>query len=391
MTETRTQRAAVLVERGPNPKFEVRTVPVPTVGPNDVLVRLSVTSVCGSDYSLAVGHLGPSRNILGHEGVGRIVAFGSNATTLDSTLTIGQRIGLAWNRDACGLCVFCMDPNNDAETRCKARLVSGVAADGTFAEYAVVPVRYLLRLPAELDDVSDEDIVPIMCGGVTAYKAIKECGLLPGQIIAVVGVGGVGLLALMYAKAMGFRTIGIDVNAEKGVLAKTHAHVDHYVDLSSLPKLPDGAPTANPFWSSVGDAVKKLTPGEVGVHAVLVASGAPAAYQSAFGMLAPFGALMCVGIPPIDKPVLFHPTAFIANGWRVLGSAVGKRGDILEALDFVKRGLVKPLTKPARFSAIDQLVNDVGRGKVDGKYVIRLDDEEASDAAAPAVADPAAA
>ncbi|CAK7216322.1 hypothetical protein SEUCBS140593_002830 [Sporothrix eucalyptigena] len=371
-------------ERGHAPKFEVRTVPVPTVGPNDVLIRLSVTSVCGSDYGLAAGHMGPCRDILGHEGVGRIVEFGANVESLDSTLQIGQRVGLAWNRDVCGQCAFCMDPNNDAEARCSAKLFSGVAADGTFAEFAVAPVRYLLKLPASFDDVSDEDIVPIMCGGVTAYKAIKECGLLPGQFIAVVGAGGVGLLALMFAKAMGYRTIGIDVNAEKGVLAKEHAHVDHYVNLSAdVPKGDENTPQANPFWSPVGDVVKKLTPNGLGVQAVLVASGAPAAYQSAFGMLAPFGAFMCVGISPIDKPVLFHPVAFIANGWRLLGSAVGKRGDILEALDFVKRGLVKPLTKPAKFSAIDQLVTDVGLGKVDGKYVIRLDDEEASDAKAP--------
>ncbi|CAK7210830.1 hypothetical protein SCUCBS95973_000922 [Sporothrix curviconia] len=391
MAEARTQRAAVLVERGKAPKFEVRTVPVPAVGPNDVLIRLAVTSVCGSDYGLAAGHMGPCGDVLGHEGVGRVVEFGTNAASLDSTLKIGQRVGLAWNRDVCGQCAFCMDPNNDAEARCSAKLFSGVAADGTFAEFAVVPVRYLLKLPASLDDVSDEAIVPIMCGGVTAYKAIKECGLLPGQFIAVVGAGGVGLLALMFAKAMGFRTIGIDVNAEKGVLAREHAHVDHYVDLSAdVPPPSDAGPGANPFWSPVGDVVKKLTPNGLGVNAVLIASGAPAAYQSAFGMLAPFGAYMCVGIGPLDKPVLFHPVAFIANGWRILGSAVGKRGDILEALDFVKRGLVQPLTKPAKFADIDRLVMEVGLGKVDGKYVIRLDDEEASDAKA-AEAVPAAA
>lgn len=364
-------------------------MPLPTVGPNDVLVRLSVTSVCGSDYGLAAGHMGPCRDVLGHEGVGRVVEFGKNIASLDSSVQIGQRVGLAWNRDVCGLCAFCMDPNNDAEARCSSKLFSGVAADGTFAEYAVVPLRYLLRLPAELDGVPDEDVVPIMCGGVTAYKAIKECGLLPGQVIAVVGAGGVGLLALMFAKAMGYRTIAIDVNAEKGALAKEHAHVDHYVDLSTIPApSPTGSPGggANPFTSPVGDAVKKLTPGGLGANAVLIASGAQAAYQSAFGMLAPFGVYMCVGISPIDKPVLFHPVAFIANGWRILGSAVGKRGDILEALDFVKRGLVKPLTKPAKFSDIDRLVTEVGLGKVEGKYVIRLDDEDASDAVAPAAA-----
>lgn len=356
-------------------------MPVPAIGPNDVLVRLSVTSICGSDYGLASGLLGPCRDILGHEGIGRVVELGTHVPSLDATLQLGQRVGLAWNRDVCGACAFCTDPNHDGEPRCGARLFSGVHADGTFAEFAVVPLHYLLKLPASLDGVSDEDAVPIMCGGVTAYRAIKECRLLPGQFLAVVGVGGVGLLALMFARAMGYQTIGVDVSADKGATARAHAHVDHYVDLASIPPT-SPADAANPFRSAVGDAVKKLTPGGLGAHAVLVASGAPAAYQSAFGMLAPFGTYMCVGLPPLDKAVLFHPTALVANGWRMAGSAVGSRGDILEALDFVRRGLVRPLVQPAPFADIDRLVGDIARGTVDGKYVIRLDGADASDASA---------
>lgn len=344
---------------------------IPEVGPNEVLIRLSMTSICGSDYGLASGHLGPTRTILGHEGVGRIAELGANVPSLDSSVQVGQRVGLAWNRDVCGACAFCMDPNHDGEARCGARLFSGTAADGTFAEYAVAPLRYLLRLPAALDDVPDEAVAPIMCGGVTAYKAVKACGVPAGQFVAVVGAGGgVGLLAVMYAKAMGYRTIGVDVNAAKGRVAVEHAHVDHYVDLSTIDTAAGGGST--PFSSPAGDAVKKLTPGGLGAAAVVVTSGAAAAYQSAFGMLAPFGTLMCVGLPPMDGTVQFHPTAFVANGWRVLGSAVGSRGDILEALDFVQRGLVRPLTQAARLEDMERLVLEVGQGKVEGKYVVQL-------------------
>ena len=381
MAQTRTQRAAILVKSGENPKFELRNVAIPAYGPNDVLIRLSVTSICGSDYGLALGRMGQTREVLGHEGVGRVVELGSNVPSLDTELKVGQRVGLAWNRDVCGQCTFCMDPNHadQGEGRCGAKLFSGVVADGTFAEFAVAPLRYLIRLPSDLDNVSDEDVVPIMCGGVTAYKAVKSCGLVPGQFVAVVGTGGVGLLALQYAKAMGYRTIGIDVNADKGRLAREAAQVDHYVDISQVPKPAEGQPGDTPFSSPVGDAVKKLTPGGLGAAAVVIASGAAAAYQSAFGMLAPFGVYMAVGLVPLDKTVSFHPTALVAHGWQLKGSAVGSRGDILEALDFVRRGLVKPLTRPAKFEDIDQLVTNVGKAQVEGKYVIRLDGPESSD------------
>ncbi|EFW99267.1 alcohol dehydrogenase 2 [Grosmannia clavigera kw1407] len=372
--EVPTYKAAVLTEIGADPKFAMRRLPRPEPGPNEVLIRLSVTSVCGSDFGLATGSMGPTRAVLGHEGVGRIEALGSQVRSLDGSIEPGQRVGLAWNRDVCGRCAFCADLANEGETRCGARLFSGVVADGTFAQLAVAPARYLIRLPADLDAVSDEEVAPILCGGVTAYKAVKACGVTPGRFIAVCGVGGVGLLALAYARAMGYRTVGVDVSPDKGLIAcGPHGRADHYVDLSQLPASSSAAST--PFSSAAGDAVKKLTPGGLGVAAVIVASGAPAAYQAAFGMLAPFGTLMCVGLMPLDKTVAFHPSALIAQGWRILSSAVGTRGDILEALEFTRRRLVVPLTRPGHLEDMEQIVREVGQSKVQGKYVIRLDED----------------
>lgn len=160
---------------------------------------------------MALGHMGPVGNILGHEGVGNIAALGSNVAALDPTVSVGQRVGVAWTRDICGVCAMCVDLANEGETRCVEALHSGKAYDGTWAEYTLVPLRYLARLPETFDQIPDEHIAPILCGGVTAYKAIKGCQLTPGQWVVISGAaGGVGALAVSFARAMGYRVIAAD-------------------------------------------------------------------------------------------------------------------------------------------------------------------------------------
>ena len=313
-------------------------------------MRLSLTSICGTDYGLAAGHLGPTRPILGHEGVGTISALGTNVPALDSSIAVGQRVGVAWTRDTCGACAYCTSLEHDGETRCAGKFHSGVKVDGTFAEYAIVPARYLCRIPAAFDDLPDEAIAPVLCGGVTAYKALKGCGAVPGRWIAVSGAGGgVGAFAVAYGRAMGYRVVGVDAGAEKGAYAIDQG-AEAYVDVTA-----EGV--------DVGAEVKRITGGN-GAEAVIVAAGVGAAYQAAFGMLAPFGTLMCVGIPPPDQTASFHPLLFIGNGYRVVGSSVGTRRDIIEALEFVKRGLVSPVTVPAELGDMDDLILRVAQGKV---------------------------
>ena len=286
---------------------------------------------------------------MGHEGVGRIAGLGENVTSIDPSVQIGQRVGVAWTRDACGSCEFCTNLQNDGETRCAKAFHSGRVVDGTFAEYTLVPVRYLTRIPERFDDLSDEEVAPVLCGGVTAYKAIKCCGVVPGQWVAVSGGGGgVGAFAVAYARAMGYRVIALDAGKEKGEYSLAQG-AEHYIDVTAT--------------DDAGEAVKQLTDG-IGARAVIVAAGVGAAYRAAFSMLGPFGTLMCVGIPPPDHLVNFHPVFFVSKGWRVLGSAVGTRTDILEALEFVKRKLVTPKIQWGKFEDIASLLVDVAKGKV---------------------------
>ncbi|KIW21610.1 hypothetical protein PV08_02190 [Exophiala spinifera] len=332
--------------------FETRVVSVPQIGPNDLLVRLSVSGVCGTDLGMASGHLGPCRDILGHEGVGRVVKLGSAVSP--SFVDVGARVGIAWVRDICERCFCCLTPGGEA--RCMEMLCSGLRRDGTFAEYATVPSRYIIRIP---EGVPDHLVAPVLCGGVTAFKAIKVSEATPGQWIVVSGAGGgVGALGIQYAKAMGYRVIAVDLGVSKreyclelGAEAYFDAAVVQPADIQSLTGTNNG-----------------------GAAAVLVMANSAKAYEAALGFVGPYGALVCVGIPPPDQTMRIHPLATIGKNVRIIGSAVGTRKDIWDAIEFVARGAVKPRVQMASLDDLSDIVKNFQ--KTPAKYVMRYIDEE---------------
>jgi propanol-preferring alcohol dehydrogenase len=346
--------------------FETKTVRVPEIGPLDILVRLSVTGVCGSDFHLAAGYMGPTKDVLGHEGVGRVVKLGSAVDK--SSICIGTRVGLGWIRDICGECFCCMSPGG--EGRCMAKLCSGWRKDGTFAEYAVIPSRYVIRIPQE---VPDHLVAPIMCGGVTAYKAIKVSEAGPGRWMVISGAGGgVGALGVQYAKAMGYRVIAIDIgDVERKQEYCLKLGAEAYFDAKEV------------------DAAKIMSLTGDGAAAVLVMANTGKAYQAAMEFVAPLGTLVCVGIPALEDNVSFHPIPFIGRGVRIIGSAVGTRKDIWEAIEFVQRGAVKPAVEMVTLDDLTDIAKNFGKAsgplffsfvslterQTSGKFVIRLADE----------------
>lgn len=305
----------------------------------EVLVSLSASGVCGTDVSLAAGHLGPSRDILGHEGVGRITAVGAGVDP--SVAKVGDRVCVSWVRDVCGRCSCCRVPGG--ETRCVEALNSGRKLDGTFAEYCTVPSRYLLVLPEELT-LADELVAPILCGGVTAYKALKSCDAISGEWVAIFGAGGgVGALGIQYARAMGFRVIAIDVGRDREEQCLTQG-AEVYLDATE----------------DIRGAVQRCTSGAF-AKGVIVTAGSGAAYQAAFDTVAPFGTVVCVGIPPLHQTLNLHPLKFIDTGIKLIGTLVGTRTDTLEALSFVQRGLVKPAVQVITLDKLPDAMKGVGK------------------------------
>ncbi|KAG9188863.1 alcohol dehydrogenase, propanol-preferring [Alternaria panax] len=343
-------KAAVVVRSNDSFTFQITNTSIPPLSPTDILIKLSVTGVCGTDLALASGAVGPTCSILGHEGIGYIVALGTSVTLPQAK--IGDRVAIAWLRDICGKCAFCLQPGGEA--RCAAQLNSGRKIDGTFAEYAVVPSRYIIRVPDSVT-VSDDVLAPIVCGGVTAYKALKICGAGAGQWVAISGAGGgVGSLAVQYAKAMGYRVLAIDAGSEKGRFA-VESGAEEYVDVLAATNLPD--------------EVMRITQNR-GAKAALVCAGVKAAYESAPRLLGPSGTMVCVGILPPGQQVPFEPLLMIDNDLRIISSSVGTREDMYEAFDFVSRGLVRPATVEKRLEDLPEIAGTLGQ--MIGKPVIRF-------------------
>ncbi|KAL4890897.1 hypothetical protein BDV59DRAFT_183346 [Aspergillus ambiguus] len=342
-------KVATLLE-GKEPRFEVIEAKLPDIGPTDLLIKLSATGVCGTDVGLASGKLGPCRRILGHEGIGRVVNRG--AALPESSVAIGQRVGVSWVRDTCGDCPMCL--HDGGEIRCQKQVHSGRVVDGTFAEYTVVPFRHMIRLP---QGPSDEHLAPIMCAGVTAYKALKECGAVPGQWVVISGAGGgVGSLGIQYACAMGYRVLATDAGEQKREYC-LRLGAEAYLDVTKEEDIAAGVMSATD---------------NQGAGAVVVAAGAVQAYQDALGMLAPFGTLVCVGIPPPSLSVHFHPLLFIDRGIRVIGSMVGSKGDIADAVRFVQRKAVVPDVEVTTLDRLSDIMQQLALQQSTTKYVIKL-------------------
>jgi len=204
-------RAAVVEEFGKPLVLRDWDVSVP--GPGQILVRTEACGVCGTDVHAARGDW-PFKPALpfipGHEAIGRVVALGSGVAVVKE----GDRVGVPWLYSACGHCEYCLSA---WETICPQAKFGGYTQNGGFAEYVIADPNYVARIPAGL---GPENAAPIICAGVTSYKGIKETGAKPGQWIAISGAGGLGHLAIQYAKAMGLLVCAVDIDDGKLAHAK---------------------------------------------------------------------------------------------------------------------------------------------------------------------------
>jgi propanol-preferring alcohol dehydrogenase len=201
------QWAQVVEKKGGPPVY--KQIPVPKPGPDEVLVKIRYTGVCHTDLHAMKGDWPlPLKMPLvgGHEGAGIVVAKGEMANGIE----IGDHAGIKWLNGSCLACEFCKTGD---EPLCAGQQLSGYTVDGTFQQYAIGKAAHVTKLPK---DISLDAVAPILCAGITVYKGLKESGARPGQVVAIVGAGGgLGSLALQYAKAMGLRVVAIDGGDEK--------------------------------------------------------------------------------------------------------------------------------------------------------------------------------
>lgn len=339
----KTMNAAVVREFGSSLRLE--EMPVPTPGYGEVLVKIVASGVCHTDLHAAAGDwpVKPTPPFVpGHEGVGIVAAVGPGVTQHKE----GDAVGIAWLHDACGECEYCI---GGWETLCEKQHNSGYSVNGSFAEYAIGSAKYVGRLPAKPDFVA---LAPILCAGVTTYKAIKETEAKPGEWLGISGVGGLGHIAIQYAKAMGFHVAALDISDEKLGLAR-NLGAEVTVD------------------GRAADAAAQLVRAtDGGAHGVVVTAVSPAAFTQALGIVRRRGTVSLVGLPPgeFGTPIF----DIVLKRITVRGSIVGTRNDLAEAISFAAEGKVRAHIHEARLADINHVFDEMKHGRIDGRIVLKL-------------------
>ncbi len=350
-------RAAVVTAFGK--PLELIDIAVPTPKAGEILVKTEACGVCHTDIHAANGDW-PSRPTLpfvpGHEAIGIVVGLGSGVKNVKE----GNRVGVPWLYSACGHCEYCLSA---WETVCPDAQFGGYTRNGGFADYVIADPNYVAHIP---DGLAPAEAAPLICAGITTYKGIKEANVRPGEWLAISGVGGLGHLAIQYAKVMGLSVCAIDVDDGKLAHAK---RLGAEVTINAK----NGDPAA---------AVVKATGG--GAHGVLITAPSLVAFKQGVGMTRRRGTCVLVGLPPGDFPVALFDV--VAKCLTIRGSFVGTREDMAESLAFASAGKVKADIELQPLSSINDVFARLVQGEVASRVVLDFAPAESRRAAPMAVA-----
>jgi propanol-preferring alcohol dehydrogenase len=308
-----------------------------------VRVKVHACGVCHSDSLTVLGAMGNDfPRAPGHEVAGTVDALGDGV----SVWSAGDRVGVGWF----GGCDFTCEACRRGDfISCVNVQVPGIAYDGGYAEYMLAPVESLARIP---DDLSDVDAAPLLCAGITTFNALRESVARPGDLVAVVGVGGLGHLGVQYAAKMGFEVVAIARGEEKGPLAKAlGAH--HYIDSTA---------------SDVAQELRALGGAQVVLATVTVAD----AMTAPLGGIKPRGQLVVVGASP--DPLQVPPFALIPGSTAVQGHASGTSQDSEDTLRFSALTGVRPTIETMPLAEAQAAYDRMMSGDARFRVVLTMDD-----------------
>lgn len=307
----------------------------------EALLRMICCGVCHTDLHVKNADFGDvSGIVLGHEGVGEVVEIADDVTSLK----VGDRASVAWFFEGCGHCEYC---TTGRETLCRSVKNSGYTVDGGMAQYCIVTADYSVKVPEGLSSPAASSIT---CAGVTTYKAIKEAKLIPGDWILISGLGGLGNLALQYAKnVFNLKVIAVDVNDGQLDFAKEYG-----ADL-----------LINPLREDVGKVVQEKVGG---AHGAVVTAVAKSAFNQSVDALRAGGRVVAVGLP-VESMDLSIPR-LVLDGIEVVGSLVGTRKDLTEAFQAGAEGKVVPQCQMRPMEDINTIFDEMEDGSIRGRMVI---------------------
>jgi len=333
-------KAAVVRQFGQPLVIEDRPVPGP--GPGQLTVRMVASGLCHTDIHAANGDwpVKPAPPFVpGHEGVGTVHAIGDGVTRL----TEGDLVAVPWLGHACGTCKYCL---TGWETLCLAQRNTGYSVDGGYAEYFLAEAAFATKVPA---GVNPFEAAPLTCAGVTTFKAVKVGNVRPGDLVAISGIGGLGHLALQYAKIFGGTVAAIDVTDEKLQLAK-ELGADFVIDArtedpASVLRAHGGADVA------IGLAVSDQS------------------FAAAYAGLRRGGRLVLVALPA-DGSLSLPVFDTVLNGKSVLGSIVGTRADLDDVFALHAAGRTRVIYETRPLSGVNEAIAEVLHGRAKARLVL---------------------
>ncbi len=329
-------KAAVLHEFGQ--PLRIEDVPIPVPGPGEVLLKVHACGVCHSDLHLAHADWDQLRRhtrlplILGHEIAGTVESVGEGV----SHFRPGDRAGAAWLHWTCEDCEYC---RAGRESLCPKQIITGVTVDGGYAEFVKAKASHLIPIPGE---ISLAEAAPLFCAGLTVYHALNQSAIEAGQSVAVIGIGGLGHLAVQLARVRAAEVSAIDIAPDKLALAREC-----------------GATTL------INTAAGEKPPR---VHVAMVCAGSVAAYETALNSLRRGGTLVVVGMPA--QPIPIHAMRLVSGELKIISSAVGSRQELRELLDLAAHGKVRCRIEKSPLEDAANVLHRMQQGAIQGRVVL---------------------
>jgi D-arabinose 1-dehydrogenase-like Zn-dependent alcohol dehydrogenase len=319
-----------------NVKQSLRLVEVatPVIGPNEALIRVHACGVCGSDLHLIDGEFGDYAHmpvIPGHEVAGVIEAVGSEVTHLKA----GDRVGVAWVQNTCGVCRYCL---RGETVLCIEQKATGINTDGGYADYVKVRARDVVKVP---DAISLLDAAPLFCAGVTVFTPFRLTGFHPRDRVAVIGLGGLGHLAVQFAHALDAVTIAVDRKDDKLDLARKLG--------------------ADEVYNSSTDAWVAALNSAGGATLIFCTANSAKVMGQALDALAPDGTvvILAVSTDPLQLPA---PATMIPTRKRIMGSQTGSLRDIEDMLAIAAKHGVRPMIETMSLENAEAALDQLRRG-----------------------------
>jgi propanol-preferring alcohol dehydrogenase len=332
-------KAAVV--RAFNEPLHIEDRPVPAPSHGQVLVKMETCGLCHTDIHAAHGDwpVKPAPPFVpGHEGVGIVTQLGRDVRGV----TEGDRVAIPWLGYACGACEYCA---SGRETLCPNQSNSGYSVDGAYAEYAVAEAAFVGRVPAGLDPL---DAAPLTCAGVTTYKAVKVAGTRSSDLVAVFGIGGLGHLAVQYARIAGASVAAVDLIDSKLALAR---------ELGA-------ETTVNALTEDPVETIQALG----GADQAVVLAVSPTACEQAFRSLKRGGTLVFVALPA-DNVMRLPIFETVLQGITVTGSIVGTRVDLAETFQLHAEGRTRVIRETRHLEDVNESFEQIEKGGVDARLV----------------------